>query len=154
MVSGNHKEGRKQQGVTLVELMIVVVIIGIIGAVAYPSYVEFVNKSRRADGMAALQSFAGAMERHFTVNSSYCGAGTTATASCGASSGGDPTIFPTEAPLDGTDKYYDLDISVVSDTSFTLTATPKNAQTGDTCGTLSIQHTGARNQTGSGDCWP
>ncbi|RDE18498.1 type IV pilin protein [Motiliproteus coralliicola] len=153
MVKGIKQSGRNQQGVTLIELMIAVVIVGIIGAVAYPSYVEFVNKSRRADAMAALQSFAGAMERHFTVNSSYCGAGTDATASCGASSGGDPTIFPTEAPLDGAEKYYELDISVASDTSFTLTATPIGAQTGDTCGTLSIQHTGARLPAG-GDCWP
>tara|TARA_R110002167_G_scaffold138768_9_gene326103 strand:- start:1051 stop:1566 length:516 start_codon:yes stop_codon:yes gene_type:complete len=146
----------KQQGFSLIELMITVAIVGIIAAVAYPSYVQYVEKSRRADGMGALVSFAGAMERHFTVNSSYCGAGTSTTASCGtASSTGDPTIFPTEAPLDGSDKFYDLDISAVTATTFTITATPKNAQSGDSCGTLSLEHTGLRGKTGAGtSCWP
>ena len=146
----------KQTGFSLIELMITVAIVGIISAVAYPSYVDYVSKSRRADGMGALVSFAGAMERHFTVNSTYCGAGTSTTASCGpASSSGDPTIFPTEAPLDGSEKYYDLDISVVTPTTFTITATPKNAQNGDSCGTLTLAHTGLRGKTGSGtSCWP
>jgi len=62
----SKKYNGNQKGVTLMELMIVVAIIGIIAAVAYPSYQEFVMKSRRADAQAALVSFAGAMERHFT----------------------------------------------------------------------------------------
>ncbi len=145
---------QKQQGFSLIELMIVVAIVGIISAIAYPSYVQYVEKSRRADGMGALVSFAGAMERHFTVNSTYCGAGADTLPPCGANSGGDSTVFATQAPLDGSVKYYDLDITSASATSFTLTATPKNGQSGDSCGNLTLQHTGARGRSGTGDCWP
>ncbi|MCW8887397.1 MAG: type IV pilin protein [Motiliproteus sp.] len=143
-----------EQGVTLLELMIVVAIVGIIGLVAFPSYQEFVRESRRADGQGALMSFAGAMERHFTINDSYCGAGTTAEAACGAGAThkGSPTIFDTQAPVDGDDKYYDLTISAVTPTSFTLQATAINNQVGDRCGNMTITHTGARN-AGDTDCW-
>ncbi len=152
----NHRVNApmKQRGFSLMELMIVVAIIGIIASIAYPSYVQYVEKSRRADGMGALVSFAGAMERHFTVNSSYCGAATTDVGSCTKASGA-PTIFPTEAPLDGSDKYYNLTVSAATATTFVLAATPKNAQSSDDCGTLTLAHTGARDNTGTAtSCWP
>ncbi len=148
----NYESRSSQQGVTLLELMIVVAVIGIIAAVAYPSYQEFLSESRRADAQATLMSFAGAMERHFTINDSYCGAGTTTSGTC-ANATGDPTIFPTEAPLDGADKYYDLDITAATATSFTLQASPKNAQASDRCGNLTVTSTGARAATGGTDCW-
>ncbi|MFT5720271.1 MAG: type IV pilus assembly protein PilE [Motiliproteus sp.] len=145
---------KQQRGFSLIELMIVVAIIGILAAVAYPSYVSYVEKSRRVDGMGALVSFAGAMERHFTVRSTYCGATTDPVDTTDCSVGA-PTIFPTEAPLNGGAKFYDLDIASLSATSFTLTAAPKNAQSGDSCGTLTLAHTGLRGNSGAGDaCWP
>ena len=144
---------KREQGVTLLELMIVVVIVGIIAVVAYPSYQEFVRESRRADGQAALMSFAGAMERHFTTTNSYCGAGTTAEAACGSGADeGAPTIFSTTAPVGTTDVYYNLTISAVTPTTFTLQAAPANQQIGDRCGNMTITHTGARN-AGDTDCW-
>ena len=142
----------QQKGVTLMELMIVVAIIGIIAAVAYPSYQEFVMKSRRADGQAALMSFAGAMERYFTVNDTYCGAGPGSVAACSTGTP-DAEVFVSEAPVDGDDKYYDLDLSVLTGTTFTVRAQPKGAQSTDSCGNLTVDQTGARTDQGT-DCWP
>lgn len=124
------------KGFTLIELMIVVAIIGIIAAIAYPSYQDSVKSSRRADAQGVLMGLANAMERHYTTNNSYLGAGTT-----GGNTGA-PTIFPDEAPIDGSVKYYDLTISAVTATTYTLKATPKNGQAGN--GFLQLTSTGIR----------
>ena len=62
---------KKLRGFSLLELMIVVAIVGIIAAFAYPSYLEQVRKTRRADCSGALAGMGNAMERFFTVNSTY-----------------------------------------------------------------------------------
>ncbi len=134
-------------GFTLIELMIVVAIIGILATIAYPSYQDSVKKSRRADAKSALMGFVNAMERYYTENNTYCDAaatGETAVTGCGTSTPdtGKPAIFADEAPLDGTTKYYDLTIQAVSQTTYTLRATPKGAQNGD--GMLEIKNTESR----------
>jgi type IV pilus assembly protein PilA len=45
----------KQQGFTLIELMIVVAIIGILAAVAVPQYQNYVTKSKWAGNLTAVQ---------------------------------------------------------------------------------------------------
>lgn len=131
-------------GFSLIELMITVVIIGILAGIAIPSYQEHIKKTRRAMAQAALLEFSGVMERRFTVMNTYCDAGTDASAGCGSSDGdtGAPTVFFSEAPLDGATKYYDLAIQAVTPTSYTLRASPKGAQAGD--GYLDLTSTGAR----------
>ncbi|XOZ33467.1 type IV pilin protein [Halomonadaceae bacterium KBTZ08] len=135
----------RSNGFTLIELMIVVAIIGILAAIAYPSYLKYVEDARRSDAQAALMGLASAMERHRTSNNTYTGAGSPDT--------GAPSIYPDEVPKDGSPKFYDLTISAVDATSYTLRATPKNAQSGD--GVLELDHTGTRwwdkNNNGSVD---
>lgn len=149
-------------GFTLIELMITVVIISILAGIAYPSYTDHVMKSRRADAKGALMAFANAMEKHFTVTNSYCNAATTTTTTAGktcTNATGSPTIFPTQSPLDGATKYYDLTVSAATATTYTLAAARTGAQSTDKCGTLTLTHTGVKGVTGqdtgitAADCW-
>jgi type IV pilus assembly protein PilE len=152
----------KINGFTLIELMIVVAIVGILAGIAYPSYVDSVQKSRRSDATGALLGFANAMERRFTETNSYCNVGGTGgadTCGDGTNDTGSPTIYPTQSPIDGGTKYYDLTINAVTASTYTLYAAPTGAQANDKCGTLTLTQTGARNITGQAsgitatDCW-
>lgn len=138
--------GSRSGGFTLIELMIVVAVIGILAAIAYPSYEEHVRKARRADAQTALLELAQFMERHYTANGKYLTAANAA-----------PTLPFSEAPKDGTGKYYDLSFSAApTASSYTLRAVPKGAMANDSCGTLSLSNTGAKGQaTGASlaTCW-
>jgi type IV pilus assembly protein PilE len=151
---------RVQLGFTLIELMIAVAIIGILSSIAIPSYQDSVKKSRRADAKAALLGLANALERRFTETNSYCdvGGGTgTAVTDCGTATldtGTPTTIYtvPTE-----TAGFYTVTISAATTTTYTLSAVPAGAQSGDRCGTLTLTGTGAKTFSGSGltvaECW-
>ena len=119
---------KRQSGITLIELMIVVAIIGIIAAIALPSYNRYVENARAADAKSALMSLANAMERFHTQNMTYQGA----TVGSGAGA-----IFPAEAPLDSSARFYDLVITSQTATAFRIEAQPKNGQGGGTIALLS-----------------
>lgn len=132
----NKFSHREHQGFTLIELMIVVAIIGILAAVAYPSYQEYVRSSHRAEAQSALMGLAATMERHFTANNSYKGAG------AGGGDTGAPGIYYDQVPSGGGTAYYNLTIESASDTAFLVKATPVNSQVGD--GFLDLNNQGIR----------
>ncbi len=139
------------RGFTLIELLIAVVIVGILSAIAYPAYQNSVTQSRRADAQGALTQLSNAMERVFTQNNTYMplagGVPTAPTLGTGAAT--PPHIFPSQAPLDGATKYYNLSISAVAPTAitattFTLRATPIAGTGQANDGIIELDHTGAK----------
>ncbi|MDD2760558.1 MAG: type IV pilin protein [Methylomonas sp.] len=146
---------REPLGFTLIELMIAVGIVGILAAIAIPGYQGSIAKSRRAEAKGDLLGLANAMERHFTENNSYCDAGGDGGSStCGGETNdtGSPSIYPAQSPAEGT-AAYELEISVVTASTYTLTATPTGNQANDKCGTLTLTHTGEKSAEGGTECW-
>ncbi|OLO04118.1 type IV pilin protein [Salinicola socius] len=62
---------RTQRGFTLIELMITVAIVGILAAIAIPNYQQYVERSRRSDGQAALQSAMARQEAYYSQYLTY-----------------------------------------------------------------------------------
>lgn len=62
---------KKQQGFTLIEMMIVVAIIGVLAAIAYPSYQQYVIKTKRTDMMTEMQNIASEIESRKLAQGSY-----------------------------------------------------------------------------------
>jgi len=135
----------KQQGMTLIELMIVVAIIGILSAIAYPAYQQYVESSRRVNAEGKLLEIAQWMERQYTTIGSY---------PANASLPSHYSIIPDT----GVAHYNVAIVSAASNAvSYVLTATPvvNGPQSNDDCGTLSISDAGVKTSSAGSvaDCW-
>lgn len=135
----------KNQGLTLIELMIVVAIVGIIGAIAFPSYQDHVRRSNRTDAYTALTQMANQQEKWYLANNTY----TTNAANLGRTATGG--IFLTD------EGYYQLTIPTGDATTFTLTATAVAGSTqvgdnqgGTACTPLTLTSTGQKTPA---QCW-
>lgn len=114
---------RRQQGFTIIELMIVVVVIAVLSAIALPSYSDYVTRSKFAEAHAHLADLRVKMEQYYLDNrrySSNAGGGT-----CGIAGGNAPTTQGT--------KYFDFtcassSATAAGDQAYVLTATGKSGE--------------------------
>jgi type IV pilus assembly protein PilE len=144
---------RKQKGVTLLELMVVVAIIGIISAIAYPSYTQFVVKSKRATGSGMLLQIADRQQQYFLDNKRFA----TKFSSLGYAS--DDMMINDDGMIvsaSNARRTYKIALSGATAAAYTIEAAPQLGQaTNDTdCGTITLTSAGIKGQTGTGEnCW-
>jgi len=136
---------QRQGGVTLIELMIVMVVLAIVASIAVPSYRQYLIRSNRTEGTAALLQLRIAQEKFFLQNGRYAD---------------DDEL--TEAPPNGlglpdatVHGYYGVALNRTSPTTYTATATAANGQVDDrTCPSLTINESGVRTAGGPVEvCW-
>ena len=127
------------RGYSLIELMVVVALIAIIIGIGYPSYLSYMQKTRRSDGIAALNHAAMVMESCRSDLATYEG--------CEA-----------RIAAQSEKGYYTIAPSAITASTYTLTATAVGVQAKDgKCTKLTLNAQGTRGYTGSAPdvatCW-
>jgi type IV pilus assembly protein PilE len=153
---------RRDQGFTLLELMITVSIAAILTIMAVTSYQTSVMHSRRTDAKTALNDIAGREQRYFSVTNSFSanptqlGYSSSATTFGATFSVGSGYYYLTVTGLGGGAL---AAATATTPAYFIATATATGSQAKDAaCATLSIDSTGNYTSTGTGTasppCWP
>ncbi|MCW7539173.1 prepilin-type N-terminal cleavage/methylation domain-containing protein [Aquabacterium sp. A7-Y] len=127
-------------GFTLIELMITVAVVAILSAIAYPSYTEYIAKGRRAQARTQLLAAQQWMERFYSENYRYDenSAGTDV-----ADLLADQPFSTAPAAGEGS-AAYNIALSDVDETTYTLRATRTGGAHNDKCGDFQLEGTGRK----------
>lgn len=140
----------KQNGMTLIELMIVLVIAGILASIALPMYRDYVIRGKLTDAQATLSGTRTKLEQYYQDNRTY-------PASCGGTAANIPTFN-----LPSASQYFAYTCSAGDTAGQTFVLTATGASGGDTAGFIyTINEQGVRATTGvpsngwtvKTDCW-
>ena len=143
---------KRQSGITLVELLIVVAILALISAFAYPSYERYVTNSKRTTATSALLQIADRQQQFFMDNKTYADDLTD------LGFAANPWVIAddgTASTAGDSESVYSISLSNVAATTYTITAAPLHGQLRDSkCASLTLDQAGTRGaSTGSDDCW-
>jgi type IV pilus assembly protein PilE len=129
------------QGITLIELMIVVVIIGLIAVIAYPNYREFVARANRNEAKAALLRIATNQERFYLQNNSF---------TCDLTRLG----FPVAAGFVTESRSYTVNVTACDSNNFTAQAVYNNADAeAGKCASFQIDGRNVKTSAPETNCW-
>lgn len=120
----------KQNGFTLIELMISVAIVGILASIAFPSYTQYMIRANRAAAQSEMMAIANRQQQFLLTNRAYV----------------DKTTLEASGyalPVDVSAKYsYAIVLGGGTVPFFTLTFTPLGSQAGD--GDLMLDSNGVK----------
>ena len=136
----------REQGFSLIEVMIVVIVLGILASIAIPSYQEYVRRGNRADAKSVMLQAANWMQQCYTLNNTFT---PNPPATCAL-----PASL-SASPASGTPKF-SVTLSAVAAQAYTLQAAPTGGYADPKCGTLTITNSGARTSGGTETtdyCW-
>lgn len=127
----------KQQGFTLIEILIVILILGIVSSVAIYNYQSYLLRANRADAIKLLLDTAASEENYYSFKYKY----TDVLSDLGMAS--DTSAYG----------HYRLSVDLIDNKkSFILTATPIGKQVSDSCGAFKLHSDGERTADKNG-CW-
>lgn len=148
-----NSEKTKENGFTLIEMLIVLAISALLVSFAYPAYNRYLESTRRTDGQSALVDLADRMEQYYLDHHTYADA----TIEAGNA---DNNVLTTSLSIGG---WYRLSIIQQDDIFFIVQATPQDTQASDIlCQSLTLTNTGIKGivsgpggePTGTSDvCW-
>ena len=120
----------KQNGFTLIELMVTVAIVGMLASIAYPSYTSYIIKGNRSAAQAQMLDIANRQQQFLLANRAF--ASTTTLNSSGYT-----------LPSTLTGKYtHAVDVGTGTVPSFTITFTATGNQTSD--GNITLNSDGVK----------
>jgi type IV pilus assembly protein PilE len=127
------------RGFTLMEVIVVVTMLGILAAIAIPNYSEYIRRGHRSAAQAYLLDLASRQVQFYLDRRVFAD---------------NVAALNLNAPTEIANRY-NVAIAVTAGppATFTITATPTGSQTGDRCGNLTIDQTGARGAGATTGCW-
>ena len=131
----------KNNGFTLVEVIVAILIVAVISSLAIPSYQRYIRRSHRTDGIQTIVAISLAQSRYRSENPSY-GDISAVWNGISTSPGG----------------YYNLAISNITPITYTITASAVGNQSLDTqgttsCSTLTLTINGVNDTRTPTACW-
>lgn len=128
---------KRQQGFTLIELMIVVAIIGILAAIALPAYQDYTGRAQAAEALSATAGIRADLGLFYSENNTFVGGGSATELNIAGKFIGTPTLVEAANSIEITVPFDNGVHSIAGGPSMTLSASGVNGQiTGWVCGGL------------------